>query len=621
MPRKHDGEAGFERELIRRFYSARSYFFLCLSEHLGEELPPEGPGSEEAYGLVAALLDRLQASDDPRAELESLAEIPEIREYNEALDRQVQLLESKPMAAEELKPAIEGLAVHFLRAILSALRSPKGRDLLLRYLGVLEGPPAALAEGKRGGSQVRFAETDFLEEHFRRIVNEQLAQTRDDGTRPATGKLEPLYRAFAALREAAMIHGDEEIEALSFKMAELLRRASASRVPKGHVLRLAQRTIAMVKQLSGRGARSGEDLRALLTDLQAALQGDFRSAERQPHRGSPQPLREVEPSPPAPEVQTVATSPLPEEEPAESSDIGRSPEPSLVAGDAEASMAEGREVDLTAFIGIEELLDLDEASPDSTTVGEVEALAAGLQDEGDHVPAAASEVEPPPFKLPGEDDEELRALIQEVRAHSWKAARQAEPDYSWERLESEEPRSAVRAPKTPAQSKRSAPYGEFQADASLYLGVMESALALLQADPSSETALEDLEEATQRMKEILRRLGDNRLWTLASALGGAVGRARRQAGMVDRSLLRAAEAATRLLSVGPAQPLDGELDAIVSELVRWQAIAKTRDCADPWSSPERSTVAQDVAPEGRPQFRLRSRLAPGEMDDGTGQVV
>lgn len=551
----------FEKELIRRFFNARSYFFLCLSERLREELPLDSPGSEEQYALVAALLERLQGAEDPRLELEGLAAIPEFRDYTNVLDRHIQLFKSRAMAADELKAAIEGLATHFLRALLSALRTPQGKNILSEYLGIREEQPPethpdlVLAEGGK-----HFEETDFLEAHFHRIVEEQFAALRKGGRRALSRRLEGLRAAFAAVREAAMIHGDEEIEVLCFKAAELLRRASLGQVPRSYALELAERVQEVVIHLPAANQRNGE-LRLLASELQDALNGQVP-----PERIPPEPAAPVFPGEDRPLGEPAGSGRPTQEEPS-------APLPSWqggAIGQEEATPHDELEVDFTGFVGIEDFLELEsgeeDAPPETEATGELDTDVIGQWAKGDR------EGEPP-FKLPGEDDEELRALIQEVRSHSWKVRRGPEPENepeatAWQPTVSKAPHWSEEASKPPVP----APYGDFQGDASLYLGVLEGALAVLRADRGAASALEDIGLAARSLKALLQKLRDERLWPLASTLASAADRALHQKRPVDDFFIRAAETARRILAAGPTQTLDGELHAVVSELAQWPAV-------------------------------------------------
>ncbi len=633
----------FERELIRRFYNARSYFFLCFSEHLRDEVPPEKPGAEEDYALVAALLDRLQSSEDPRAELEKLASYPSFAQYLRVLDERVQQLKTAAMTPEELKEAIEETAKQFLDAVLQALRSDEGRIALAGYLGieleagkVFAAPDVDFVESRlapQAPSGEAYEEEEFLLSHFRSIVERELGQVEDQQGEEKT--LRDLERIFYSVRDAAMIHGEEEVETLCFKTAGLIRRARSGNAPVEKVIDLAEQVRHFVESYVSGKNRDEEELRVLIGVLQDALEGHYPEF----------PQLELEQVPPEDGSESPEKEPPEESEPASQSQEGEEPAPggpeeaAKVAGEeigleemqgsrsdqqeAESGLTED-DLDFAGLIGIDELLQLEEAEAGAGSaegVGPQETQPGALAERASREPNVAgredaTEESEIPFKLPGEDDEELRELIREVKEHAWRATAEESPDNGsvpkGEAVEvgAETTQEKERESPEPGRS----PYGEFQTDADLYLGVLENALAALRADPGRTSALEDIDLAAQSLKGLLGKLGDSKLWVVASSLGAAAARAARSGANVDTKFLSAAEQAVRLLRSGPGDLLDGEFREALEVLSRWEPEAgagvedsggsSVKDTMRAETSPDTEEAAADYE---RPRFRLRGR--------------
>lgn len=614
-------EPEFERELIRRFFNARSYFFLCFSERLREELPPELPGSEEDYALVAALLDRLQSSDNPREELERLANLEPIRNYLGELDRSVQEFKQRPMPPDELKAAIEDVATAFLDAVLQSIRAPERRTRLAEYLGftsavedhVPETPDVAFVEEQLAPQPPRsdlFEEEEFLQGHFRAIVAEQLAGTHAS-SRNLDARISHLKKALLEVRDAAMIHGEEDIEMLCFKTVEILNRALNGNAPKAAAVHLAEKVRDFVERFATVTQQDEESLRVLMGILQGALRGHFPSPEMAgttAKETTDEPATPVqrEPEPPSTELEAAAK--------AESSieDIAEPEASEQTTAQVQESSGAEEELDFVGLVGVDDFLQFEQEETEEEREEERIAIAEAESQEsnGARPRDTASQqqddsIDEPEFKLPGEDDEELKALIQEVRQHSWRAK---ETDWVGEEGPSQPSEHNVDQTEEPfgETAPAAGPYGQFQADATLYLSVIESALETLRSEPEKASALEDLELAAQSIKSILKNLGDRKLWIVASSLGAAASRAARAEKPVDEGFLRAAESAVQLLSAGPTQSLNGLLETTVKQLTSWAHGERE-------AGPSELTVKEVASPPGpahdldaqRPKFRLR----------------
>ncbi len=131
------------------------------------------------------------------------------------------------------------------------------------------------------------------------------------------------------------------------------------------------------------------------------------------------------------------------------------------------------------------------------------------------------------FHLPGEDDAELMQLIKEVRRESGvdQAAaprRQAQPSITDEspalqtRQRKTAPRKAVA--RGTVEKSGGGMFERFVAEAELYFGVFEEALARLKQQPHDPFALEDVELAAYSLKGLCRKLGLDRLALLPEAM-------------------------------------------------------------------------------------------------------
>ncbi len=687
----------FEKELVKRFFNPRSYFFLCVSEHLRSRRPLDEPGAEEEYTLVAALMDRLVNADDPRDELKKLSAAEPFAEYLRILEESIERFRTEALPPEKLKAAIENVAVLFLDATLACLEDTSCRMNLFGFLGIEAesfasgaATPDVAFVGEKALEpepvEARFEEEAFLAAYFRSNVSdefEKVDEVGDDGLKRAKAYLTAFYN----VRDLAMIHGEDDIETLSAKMAELLRRELSRGDVKPEVLSLAERVRKFIEDsLSKPEETDPEQVRVLVGILQDALLGhmpeivmavDLEESESTEaefeipgveqttppeaaarETGSSEAEAAPETPPPA-EMAPEATAEVPTSEPAakseidlESGEVSEAPPEGMARQELPSPLPElkeevedkqepTQEEDVSAtgavdtgeatpewgfaeMVGIEDFLDLDEEaetpepapqplSPEEEREAAVQAeifaesYAPADQQESAGGPASAGEDND--FRLPGEDDEELLALIREVRSHSEKLQQEedsvqtAEPEHELEGDSSE----------VPATTRLG--YGPQAQEAALYLRVMRGALTALRTNPAKRSALEDLDLAASSLKNILRKLGDTKLWAVPSALSAAATVLMENGAAASPDFLDAAEEALALLESGPAPAINRK----VSEIVEKLSLTQAAPSADSGSGSSTQSESEDLNPAlRRPPFRLRGRRSVKEHRQATG---
>ena len=721
----------FEKELVNRFFNPRSYFFLCVSEHLRDRRPLDEPGAEEEYALVAALMDHLVNAEDTREELKKLATAEPFAEYLRILEESVERFRREALPPPKLKAAIENVAVLFLDATLACLEDSSCRNKVLDYLEIqpeeLEAGPASPDVAFVGEKalepepvEARFEEEAFLASYFRNNVLEEFRKVDEVPEQAGLKRAKAYLTAFYNVRDLAMIHGEEDVEALSGKMAELLRRELARGEPRPEVLSLADRVRKFIEDnLSRWGDIDGEQVRVLVGILQDALLGQMPEIVmavelEEPEEPSPEAFEseleataeareeprgqefvgadfgaephsaetEEQPSdvPLSESGEAVANQPFEPQAQEEPTSVSQAPPeagphegpetketPVAIPAESEAPGFEDTETESLVFeenpesppeapeeesrdqataeespekekttpefgfaemIGIEEFLDLDEeaesveAAPEPPTPAEEHEAAAQaeafldsfapVESQATNEPAASGEEEDE-FRLPGEDDEELLALIREVRRHSEESqqAHTAEPEQAPDAAES---LSSERADRGTAATTRLG-YGPHAQEAALYLRVMRSALSALQTDPAKRSALEDLDLAASSLKNVLRKLGDTKLWAVPAALSAAATVLMETGGSAGPDFLEATHAALELLESGPAPALNGKINEVVEQLTRLQT-SGTADDSHRRQSQGDSEDADALAE--RPPFRLRGRRSVQEHKQATG---
>ncbi len=691
-------EMDFERELVKRFFNPRSYFFLCVSEHLRARRPLDEPGAEEEYTLVAALMDRLVNADDPRDELKKLSNSEPFAEYVRILEESIERFRKEALPPDKLKAAIENVAVLFLDATLACLEDASCRLNLFEYLGLeaeafARGPasPDVAFVGEKALEpepvEARFEEEAFLAAYFRGNVSDEFRKV-DEAGGEAPQRAKAYLAAFYNVRDLAMIHGEEDVETLSAKMAELLRRELTRGDVRPEVLSLAERVRLFIQDyLSQSEETDPEQIRVLVGILQDALLGHMPEIVMAVDlEESPNPETELQPASVEPESsfrsaleepldhqvggdkelefaetgfeQTVSPSdsdlpeehgtdrelgeteetPQPEwlapsETPVATAESGQEPEEeeSAAKDDSPEAGENAPEWGFAEMIGIEEFLDLDE-EPETAP----EAGSESPTPEEEHEAAVQAEIfaesfspgnqqgtlgpsdfdaESEDFRLPGEDDEELLALIREVRSHSERLSREGNAPETSESRGEEQVESETAAEPAEVSPTTRLGYGPHAQEAALYLRVMRGALTALRTNPTKRSALEDLDLAASSLKNILKKLGDTKLWAVPSALSATATVLMEKGTAVRTDFLEAAEEALALLESGPAPAINGKVGEIVEKLSQAHTESVAESGAASAAAADDNDLNADLA---RPPFRLRGRRSVKEHRHATG---
>ncbi|MDQ7064866.1 MAG: hypothetical protein Q9P90_11555 [candidate division KSB1 bacterium] len=140
----------FRKELIRRFFNPRSYFFLCLSTQLQDMDHIAADISEDDYLLIGQVMQRLVDSSQPEQDLAALQILTRFQDFHHTLDESLHHLYQPGLAPDEMKQIIEGLAHDFVEVLIDVLHDPveKKRLLGLMHLDQTLAEAAPLTDAK-----------------------------------------------------------------------------------------------------------------------------------------------------------------------------------------------------------------------------------------------------------------------------------------------------------------------------------------------------------------------------------------------------------------------------------------------------------------------------------------
>ena len=588
-------DEGFETELIDRFFNPKSYFLTRFLNAMRErESAESNPLDVVAVGLI---VDQIIAAEDKKAVLESLDRFPTFRRYHEQLRQGIEFLQNGRLNTQQMMDVVGALAVSLADSLLELVQEEASRDELLNMLGIAPETPAPSV-----------APETVPEEAEEPAVEEQPVQAEEEPTNGEIGeapwsyfrddieqKLHLLERHierfarhpgdwavfkqikddFRDLRDWSMIQGDEGIEAISHKIL-LLFEAVYMRGPehRARILPVLQNALETLKEVNraGRGSERLDIVRVMVHQI-----------ERQ-RRIYPEVLDEVPQSAPEKSAEAPPTAaPRAEEPPRSPGQESGATEPSFEKTFAEDAAGDPITSEME-FVEAEGSPLRDEEAPSGTEpaaaepvkdeIRESELLSELISEHGDELreldlpelesiedsAAPAAEESPEELHLPGEDDAELMAILEELKQEQKRLDEESggsqlvadmgggdsafdryvarlEEEYESEVMGQEKPvpggepsgppeKEAARSAPEPLKEEQEPPAGaaasppesrpepesgasgqDFVAEADMYFTFGRKALQNLMKDPDNRQALEDLELATYSLKILAERLG------------------------------------------------------------------------------------------------------------------
>lgn len=127
-------EEEFYCELINRFFHPNSYFFHCINHELEFLLKNVDSSGNEKYLLLGNVIDKLVAADDTTHELAVLRKITAFVDFSDKLSEGVKYLYSNDLDSERMKIEIESLAHSMFNSMLLAFQDDETINELKKIL-------------------------------------------------------------------------------------------------------------------------------------------------------------------------------------------------------------------------------------------------------------------------------------------------------------------------------------------------------------------------------------------------------------------------------------------------------------------------------------------------------
>ena len=114
-------EEDFRRELINRFFHPNSYFYRCVKHELESLVKGDDRSSRREYQLCDTLIDKLVDADDKMPIFQSLEGIAGFDAFLHKINEGVKFLREAELDAEKMKIEIEGLARSLIKIAVKAI--------------------------------------------------------------------------------------------------------------------------------------------------------------------------------------------------------------------------------------------------------------------------------------------------------------------------------------------------------------------------------------------------------------------------------------------------------------------------------------------------------------------
>ncbi len=286
------GMSDFHRELINRFFNAKSYFiFSFINELKTQEALLENPENVAAIGLV---VDEIINSPDKIETLFNLTRIPGFDVFYHTLMEKVEYLRASHLTTDQMMEIVKELGISLAITFTSMMTRPDSRDELLSYAGLEKAQPASfsdtqenyshaeksiekpvpdpsgqntqpsnleeLLQGRQKTAEVPDPWDFFYDDVSKKLdeINKLLAEFKNQQHNRSL--LRKVKIAFQELREWAMIQGNDGIETISMRTLTVLNLALRTfRFPLQKVLPDVEESVKALREVN-RSGWAGENL-------------------------------------------------------------------------------------------------------------------------------------------------------------------------------------------------------------------------------------------------------------------------------------------------------------------------------------------------------------------------
>jgi len=512
MQNKFETVNHFYLELINRFFHPKSYFYFCISSFLQNKTPELKTLDEASFRVISNFIHYLVESPQPALELKEITQIQSFSTLYTDLENHLLKLDLKSLDQSQLKEAIKNYAQFFVSNLVKIVgREVNDRATLEKYMNIktnlrsilrksvtkeLENQPSAahqlkvyrstartesapkiLPQGQSGVVIVPTRKnnaamnTNILQGFFEEEIFELLKPLSRMASQPSSflahrAELKTCFESFLNIKEISMYHGHDEIEAIADRAVKVVKKnLDANENPDQEAIRLIFDAKTTIEKL------------VFHQQHIERIEDQLQKFDRYLLRNGPSAL--IVPS----ERETQEVIPKQEQ----------------------------------AIPNTEQLPPPESARPTTASFNNKENVNNGqpatpIVPENDDI----IDKELLDFKLPGEDDEELLNLLQEINPPANPFIQETKHDkiasaemmqFGAEKTISASQSTADHNDANSIDDSNGNPLDRFHKEASLYHKIILNALTQLSQGKKYQASLEDIELASASLNQLAQKFG------------------------------------------------------------------------------------------------------------------
>lgn len=499
----------FYLELINRFFHPKSYFYFCISNSLENRSSHLENLDEHSIRVISNFIKYLVESPQPALELKEITQIQSYNNFYSELEERLLQLNLKSLDQPQLKEAIKNYANFFMAKLVQiVLSDSNSRATLEKYLNIKSNLRSMLKSSGLKSMSDRPATTNHLKViRSQRVDTQKIKEHSLPKAKPKPNPvrksstilgsnvlqgffeeeifelLKPLtkmssqtpnflnnkaalnicFESFHNIKEVSMYHGYDEIEAIASRVVKIVNKfRNTNQLPEKAATQLITEAKTVIEKYVFHH-HPASNFKELLKKYDSFIDGEIQES-----------AIDVPPESPSPQVKESES--------------------------ASASVAESPAIEKTD----------DSDSNQQENGKKIELPTPIVSENDDNIDKDLLE-----FKLPGEEDEELMNLLQEIAPRSAQKGVGEKTEFAIEHPADDNTNGNDSS--SDGDHQESAPVQEedksenlidsFYKEANLYYKIILNALTQLSDNRNYSTSLEDIELASASLNHLAQKFG------------------------------------------------------------------------------------------------------------------
>ena len=551
MQNKFETINHFYLELINRFFHPKSYFYFCITNFLDNKTSDLETIDDHSFRVISNFIKYLVESPQPALELKEITQIQSFKTFYSELEDHLLQLNLKKLDPSQLKVAIKNYAHYFMSKLVQRIaKEPNGRATLEKYLNIktnlrsmlktsgakslkdvplpqshlkvyrsknTNGSDSKTVISEKANRQFKPVQKNnalfnnnilqgfFEEEIFELLKPLAKISSQSSNFFTSSSDLNKCFESFLNIKEVSLYHGYEEIEAIADRVVKIvIKFKDVNQLPDQSATSLILEAKTAIEKFVFHH-QNFENIQDLLQKYDRYISSDGKVAPVVP------PLFE-------PEMETLDTEP-------------------------EILPTPSANQEKSAPLEIEKQGNEKNVAPPTPIVSE----------NDDNIDKDLLE-----FKLPGEDDEELLNLLQEITPQATgkinngaaeKLSENSSREFEEGNITSSAEQSAEEIKQNKKEEKSENHIDSFHEEADLYHKVILNAVTQLMQNKKYQVSLEDIELASASLNQLAQKFGLEKIAFLPEIMESISFQANKRSMKLPKTILENMEKGIILLKI------------------------------------------------------------------------